>query len=124
MATPDMMTPLETSAALRRRSPSLLLPEEPSREELAQFWTLSDRDRAEVVRCQGEANQRRLAVQLCTLRTYGRFLPEAAPAPVAITNYLARPLDLSGPLWGRPQSVGHRDRASPAHSELSGVAGL
>ena len=45
--------PLEVSAALQRRSPSLLLPEEPSREELAQFWTLSPRDRAEVMRCQG-----------------------------------------------------------------------
>src|SRR5919202_6980514 len=94
MATSYPITPLETSAALRRRSPSLLLPEEPSREELGQFWTLSDRDRAEVRRCQGEANQRRFAVQLCTLRAYGRFLPEATPAPVAITNYLARQLDL------------------------------
>ena len=62
MATPETMTLCETSAMPRRRSPSLLLPEEPSREELAQFWTLSDRDRAEVLRCQGEANQRRFAV--------------------------------------------------------------
>ena len=73
MAAPGTIPPLEASAALQRRSPSLLLPEEPSREELAQFWTLSPRDRAEVMRCQGEANQRRFAVQLCTLRTYGRF---------------------------------------------------
>jgi Domain of unknown function (DUF4158)/Tn3 transposase DDE domain len=33
-------------------------------------------------------------VQLCTLRIYGRFLPEAVAAPVAITNYLARQLEL------------------------------
>jgi len=115
MAAPETMTPRETSATLRRRSPSLLLPEEPSREELAQFWTLSDRDRAEVMRCQGEANQRRFAVQLCTLRTYGRFLPEATPAPVAITNYLARQLDLSLVLFGDIPSrlateTGHRQR--------------
>lgn len=70
----------------RRHPPSLLLPEEPSPEELVQFWTLSDRDRAEVIKCQGDANQRRFAVQLCTLRAYGRFLPEATPAPVAMTN--------------------------------------
>jgi TnpA family transposase len=115
MATPDPMTPLETSAALRRRIPSLLLPAEPSREELAQFWTLSDRDRAEVMRCQGEVNQRRFAVQLCALRAYGRFLPEATAAPVAITNYLARQLDLSLVLFGDVPSrlateTGHRQR--------------
>lgn len=115
MVTPETMPPREMSAALRRRSPSLLLPEEPSRAELAQFWTLSDRDRAEVLRCQGEANQRRFAVQLCTLRTYGRFLPEATPAPVAITNHLARQLDLSLVLFGDIPSrlateTGHRQR--------------
>ena len=115
MVTPETMTPRETSAALRRRSPSLLLPEEPSREELAQFWTLSDRDRAEVMRWQGEANQRRFAVPLCTLRTYGRFLPETTPAPVAITHYLARQLDHSLVLFGDVPSrlateTGHRQR--------------
>jgi TnpA family transposase len=112
MATSDPTTPLETSAALRR-IPSLLLPEAPSREELAQFWTLSDRDCAEVMRCQGEANQRRFAVQLCALRAYGRFVPEAMPAPVTITNYLARQLGLSLVLFGDMPSrlateTGHR----------------
>jgi len=72
----------------------LILPEESSPEELAQFWTLSDLDRVEVMKCQGDANQRRFAVQLCALRAYGWFLPEATPAPVATTNYLARQLDL------------------------------
>ncbi|HZI74998.1 MAG TPA: DUF4158 domain-containing protein, partial [Gemmatimonadales bacterium] len=68
-------------------------------------WTLSAHDHAEVMRCRGDANRRRFAVQLCTLRTYGRFLPEATPAPVAITNHLARqlalPLVLFGELPGR-----------------------
>jgi hypothetical protein len=76
------------------------LPAEPSREELAQFGTLSDRDRAEVMRCQGEVNQRRFAVQLCALRADGRFLPEATAAPVAMTHDLARQLDLSLVLFG------------------------
>src|SRR5262245_36601956 len=84
----------------RRRTPLLMLLEDPSPEELAQCWTLSDLDRAEVFKCQGEANQRRFAVQLCTLRAYGRFLPEATPAPVAITNYLARQLALPLVLFG------------------------
>ena len=79
---------------IHRRVPSLVLPEDPSQDELLQYWTLSAQDRTEVLRCRGEANRRRFAVQLCTLRAYGRFLPEATPAPVAITNYLARQLDL------------------------------
>jgi len=61
---------------IHRRTPSLILPEAPGPEELLQFWTLSARDRAEVMRCRGEANRRRFAVQLCTLRAYGRFWPE------------------------------------------------
>ena len=77
-----------------------MLPEDPSQEELAQYWTLSARDKAEVLRCRGEAQRRRFAVQLCTLRTYGRFLPKAVAAPVAITNYLARQLDLPLVLFG------------------------
>jgi Domain of unknown function (DUF4158) len=97
MSTPDMG---EVGAAVRRRTLSLMLPEDPSPEELAQFWTLSARDRAEVMRCQGKANRRRFAVQLCALRTYGRFLPEATPAPATITNYLARQLDLPLVLFG------------------------
>jgi hypothetical protein len=97
MSTPDMS---EVGAAVRRRTLSLMLPEDPSPEELAQFWTLSERDRAEVMRCQGEANRRRFAVQLCALRTYGRFLPEATPAPATITNYLARQLALPLVLFG------------------------
>src|SRR4029453_13456656 len=79
---------------------SLILPEDPGPEELLQFWTLSARDRAEVMRCRGEANRRRFAVQLCTLRAYGRFLPEITSAPVAMTNYLARQLDLPLGLFG------------------------
>jgi hypothetical protein len=85
---------------IHRRTPSLILPEDPSPEELLQFWTLSARDRAEVMRCRGEANRRRFAVQLCTLRAYGRFLPEITSAPVAMTNYLARQLDLPLVLFG------------------------
>ena len=53
-----------------------------------------------MLRCRGEAQRRRFAVQLCTLRAYGRFLPEATPAPVTITNHLARQLDLPLVLFG------------------------
>ncbi len=49
---------------IHRRTPALILPNDPSPEELLQFWTLSARDRAEVLRRRGDANRRRYAVQL------------------------------------------------------------
>src|SRR5499427_901235 len=94
MVTPSTTIQHETPRYESRRPPSLVLPEDPSEDELAQYWTLSLRDQAEVLRCRTDATRRRFAVQLCTLRAYGRFLPEATPAPVAITNYLARQLDI------------------------------
>lgn len=100
MFTSDPTPEPETQAPVRRRAPSLLLPEDPSPEDLVHYWTLSARDHGEVLRCRGDVNRRRFAVQLCTLRAYGRFLPEATPAPVAITNYLARQLDLPLVLFG------------------------
>jgi Domain of unknown function (DUF4158) len=100
MVTADPTIFQETSVPFRRRPSPLVLPEDPSEEELAQYWTLSPRDKAEVFQCRGEAQRRRFAVQLCTLRIYGRFLPNAVSAPVAITNHLARQLDLPPVLFG------------------------
>ena len=94
MSTLDTLPESEVQTLGRRRTPSLLLPKDPSPEDLAQYWTLSARDQAEVLRCRGEANRRRFAVQLCTLRAHGRFVPEATPTPVTITNHLAQQLNL------------------------------
>ena len=100
MVTPGLPPLAETPAPVRHRPPALLLPEDPSAEDLVRYWTLSARDHAEVLRCRGDAHRRRFAVQLYTLRAYGRFLPEVTPAPVAITNHLARQLDLPLVLFG------------------------
>ena len=92
--------PDSVNGSVPRRPLALILPEDPSPEELAQYWTLSPQDKHEVCKCRGEAQRRRFAVQLCMLRTYGRFLPKAVPAPTAITNHLARQLDLPLVLFG------------------------
>lgn len=92
--------PESVNGSVPRRPLALMLPEDPSPEELAQDWTLSPQDKHEVCKCRGEAQRRRFAVQLCMLRTYGRFLPKAVPAPTAITNHLARQLDLPLVLFG------------------------
>ena len=86
MMPPDPLPVQEPLLLIRRRPPVLALPDDPSQEELAQYWTLSPRDKDEVAKCRGESQRRRFAMQLCTLRTYGRFLPKAVAAPVAITS--------------------------------------
>jgi hypothetical protein len=88
------------NGAVHLRPLAIILPEDPSQEELAQYWTLSTQDKQEVFKCRGETQRRRFAVQLCTLRAYGRFLPKAVAAPTVITNHLARQLDLPLVLFG------------------------
>ena len=84
-----------TSMAERRRQTGLSLPEDPSEEELARDWTLSEADRLEVLRCRGDDNRRRFALQLCVLRQYGRFLDRYQEVPVRILNHLNRQLGLT-----------------------------
>jgi TnpA family transposase len=81
------------------------LPEDLGEEELARDWTLSEADRAQVLRCRGDDNRRRFAIQLCVLRRYGRFLEDFAHVPVRILNYISRQLGLAPAL-----SLGRSDR--------------
>jgi len=78
----------------RRRQPGLTFPEDPSEEELARGWTLSEDDRTEVLHCRGDGNRRRFALQLCVLRQHGRFLDRYGDVPVRILNHLNRQLGL------------------------------
>ena len=86
-----------SSFASASRSPKLssFLPEYPSEEELAKNWSLSEVDRKFIGQCRGEDNKRRFALQLCTLRTYGRFLGNYANTPTRIINHLGAQLDLN-----------------------------
>ena len=45
-------------------------------------------------RCRGDTNRRRFALQLCTLRNYGRFLDDYDLVSVRILTHLGRQLDL------------------------------
>src|SRR4051794_26808802 len=78
----------------RRRASGLWLPDEPSEEELARHWTLSETDRREVAQCRRDENRRRFGVQLCVLRNYGRLLESGESAPIRIVNYLGAQLRL------------------------------
>jgi hypothetical protein len=72
----------------------VVLPEDPSVEELARNWTLSEADISEVLLCRGTDNCLRFALQLCVLRRYGRFLEEYDSPPVRIVNHFAMQLHL------------------------------
>jgi hypothetical protein len=82
------------AAPARVRRSGVLLPEDPSDEELARHWTLSESDKREVLLCRGDDNRLRFALQLCVLRWYGRFLEAEETAPVRIVNHLGAQLEL------------------------------
>jgi hypothetical protein len=77
--TPDPGVQAMSSTAINERPERILsshvrrhlrvLPEDPTDEELARHWTLSEADPREVRRCRGEDNRRRVALQLGALRT-------------------------------------------------------
>jgi TnpA family transposase len=98
----------------RQRQAALTLPEDPSEEELARDWTLSETDRAEVLRCRGDDNRRRFALQLCVLRHYGRFLDQYQGLPVRILNHLNRQLGLV-PTVSLPEA--ERDATESSHQQ-------
>jgi Domain of unknown function (DUF4158) len=77
-----------------RRWSGVLLPEDPSEEELARDWTLSEADRREAAQCRGDENRRHFALQLCVLRRHGRLLESGETAPVRILNHLGAQLEL------------------------------
>jgi TnpA family transposase len=79
----------------RQRRASIVLPADPSDEDLVRNWTLSDADRRAALRCRGEAQRRRFAVQLRALATHGRFLRAEDEVPVRILNHLAVQLGLA-----------------------------
>ena len=84
----------ELGSRPRQRRSLLSLPLDPSDEELARDWTLSEADRAEIQQCRGDDNRLRFAIQLCILRLYGCFLNDYETVPLRIVNHLGRQLGL------------------------------
>jgi TnpA family transposase len=100
MLTADTIRQGEAFATvLRVRSPRVLLPADPSEEELARDFSLSGADKTEIRRCRGDEHRRRFALQLCVLRKTGRFLDSYRQVPTRILTHLSRQLDLSPVLF-------------------------
>jgi TnpA family transposase len=74
---------------------SFVFPVDPTDEDLARDWTLTREDLGEVRRCRGSEKRHSFAIQLCTLRRFGRFLgDDYSTVPVRIMNHVGRQLGL------------------------------
>jgi hypothetical protein len=92
------------SEALARMT--IALPSDPSDEELARDWLLSEDDLTEVRRCRGADKRHSFAIQLCTLRTFGRFLgQDYGVVPVRILNHVGRQFGMPPVLFAAPTNV-------------------
>lgn len=67
---------------------------DPTPEQLARYFFLSEADHALVAERRRKHNKLGVAVQLCTLRYLGTFLPNPIQVPQVVVEHLAQQLDL------------------------------
>lgn len=77
----------------RQRYRPISLPQSFSDEQMVKDWTLSQGDQ-ELIRKHRKTFRLHLAIQICTVRLYGRFLTPAQGLSPQIMNYLGQQLDL------------------------------
>lgn len=87
------MTAHEKFLTQRQRYQPVTLPQDFSDEEMVRDWTLSDTDKQEVSRYRTHSRLF-IAIQLCAVRLYGRFLAEVNDLSPRIVNYLNSQLHL------------------------------
>ena len=89
----ESMSAKERFLSNKKRYHPISLPQEFSDEEMARDWTLSKSDIEEVIKYRKE-NRLFIAIQLCTVRLYGRFLSEVNDLSPRIISYLNHQLSL------------------------------
>ena len=87
------MTAKERFLNQRQRYRPVTLPQDFSDEEMARDWTLSQTDQKEIGKYR-KSSRLFIAVQLCAVRLYGRFLLEINDLSPRIISYLNSQLDL------------------------------
>ena len=65
------------------------LPDEVEEAELLRYFFLDDEDRSHIDRRWRDSNRLGYAVQLCSVRALGRFLPDARDVPAGASAYIA-----------------------------------
>lgn len=89
----DAVTTKEQFLSKRQRYQPISLPQHFSDEEMARDWTLSASDREEVEKYRKNFRLF-VAIQLCSVRLYGRFLNQIHDLSPHIVDYLGQQLDL------------------------------
>ena len=87
-----MPTP-EQFLSKRQRYQPIAFPQHVSEEEIARDWTLSEQDRAEMGKYR-TSFRLFVAIQLCAVRLYGRFVPQVHALSPHIVHYVGHQLDL------------------------------
>ena len=77
----------------RQRYQPISLPQDFADEELARDWTLTEGDQGEIGKYR-KSFRLYMAIQLCAVRLYGRFLTPVHDVSPRIANYLGSQLDL------------------------------
>jgi TnpA family transposase len=70
---------------------------DPTPAQLPRYFYLDDGDRREIVVRRGDYNRLGYAIQLCTVRFLGAFLPTPTPIPGVVISYLAKQLGIAAP---------------------------
>jgi TnpA family transposase len=87
------MTPQEQFLSKRQRYQPMALPQQVSDEALVRDWTLLDSDHHEIARYR-KGFRVYIAIQICAVRLYGRFVPHVREVSPHMVNYLGQQLDL------------------------------
>ena len=91
--------------------------EDPTPPQLARYFFLDDHDRAEIASHRGAHNGLGYAIQLCTVRFLGTFLPEPTDVPAIVVKHLAEQLEIPD-----TNCLGqYRERLATHHTHARGL---
>jgi len=90
---------------------------DPTPAQLARYFYLDDGDRREIAVRRGDYNRLGYAIQLCTVRFLGTFLPEPTSVPGVVISYLAKQLGFAAPSC----LARYRERAGTHHAHAAEI---
>lgn len=101
---------------------NIQLTQDPSEEELARDWSLSQTDLEEIRRSRSAIPKIHFAVQLCVLRKYGRFL-RPFNVPLRITNHISIQIGLE-PVMIAPDDLLHEQTIYDHETRIRSYCGF
>jgi hypothetical protein len=90
---------------------------DPTSAQLSRYFYLDDADHHEIAVRRGDYNRLGYAVQLCTVRFLGTFLPEPTAVPHVVINHLAKQLGIAAPSC----LARYRERAETHHAHATEI---